>query len=239
MRVGPQGRSWPVSLRGGLHACFALGLVLAVAPMVSCGCERDRPCLEWVRLGETYGVELVQHLEEGPYPMGDSVPPCGTHLELDVGDVAPIRAAGRSDRSRDDQCGLGCSYVTMQPMIEGVTILRERTEGGAVGSLRFFMGAEVRIGDQCTGSYEMSLDVVSEYFLRTSGAHLATDHVLFREFIPSGPGCPLDPLELAERSGRCWDTWAVRIRDASGRLVSRDLAAPPARDAGDASDAAP
>lgn len=214
-----------------------VALVVAATPLLSsCGEPCDKPCVEWVEVGDTYSVELVQHLEiemsnHGLYPIsapaGSGWMPCGSALDLSVGQDIDILAANRDEGS----CRSSCYYVNIQARVPGVTVIDPgpRTHGVDV----LVEQSEVRIGDACTGSYELSLAPVWEGFRRMSNEYIATDYVFFRAFSAHEPAaCAEHGSVFAGGGHTCWDAWAVRIRGASGVLLTDDVSPPsaPAQD---------
>lgn len=56
---------------------------------------------------------------------------------------------------------------------------------------------------------------------------VASDYLLFREFIPADAleACDAAGSALsASPDGRCYDVWFIRVTDSSGDLVTQDFA---------------
>lgn len=204
--------------------------VTACVVFLAHGCRHacDNPCLNWVELGDTYEVELVQYLEN---PGGTGVParsshdPCGDLLDLAVGDTFSVLAEKRdAPWCRDD-----CFNVNLRASIPGVSITELGPQAHGLGFL--FMESEVRIGATCTGSYEVNLTPIPPYFLENSGEYFSTDYVLFREFVADDvSGCADLEERLTPPQRTCWDAWAVTIKDSSGEFITEEF--PPPEDAG-------
>ena len=203
----------------------ALGLVLLRAGLaggvvgILCGCPPSNPgqCLEWVDVGETYDVELVRRLDGNLWPLPHpefraSAGPCLEGLGLAAGDVLSFEAI---DTYYDEQ--YSCFDVRAGVDIPGVTPV-----GGASTAARpldFSMNVSAVVNETCGAQYHVGLVPVSEGYLSRPG-RIPSDHMLIRTVITAGR-CELDGETIG--STECQDYWAVRIRDADGRLVSRDI----------------
>lgn len=219
------------------RSAAALLAVAALVLLESCGCEREKPCIEWAKQGETFTVELVQHLEfteeDDVLPPGYVVPPrtCGTALDIVEGNVVMLTPTAKVDWSRDDQCREGCYWSAARASLPNVTTIAER-RGEPHLSVPFLVAqADVRVGESCTGSHAIHIIPLDSYFLEHSDAYVATDHILVRRFGTSDSGCPAEGSQIYDADeywGSCWDAWAVRIRDSSGQFVTSDLPSPPA-----------
>lgn len=210
-------------------------VAMSVTMVASCNlCERTKPCLGWVQLDETYTVELVQHLELIDV-YSSTLDSCGEGLDLRVGGSVRLSDLKKNENLQDDQCDSSCYYVDAQPSIEGARIVRK--EGPLQGWDRLQAGGEAELSAACRGSFALSVMEVPPY-LNDARVGIASDHILLRVFRTADPGACFAGGEVpAQTDGKCWDVWAVRIRDSSGRLVTKDLALPRAGDAGHASDA--
>lgn len=201
-------------------------------------CEDEGPCFPWVHQGETYTVELVQHVEvkndtdvDGPdlfdnYRSGSE--PCGPDLDLAVGAVARIKADGNSLGGEDPTCH--CSYVKARATVPNVKYIRDRDGGISNGNWMFASLSDVRIRGKCDAIYTIGLAPISQDFINRSGQDVATNYILFRDITfgaDEAAACGHDPIEHRT----CWDNWAVRIQDRSGTVVTTDIA-PTHRDSG-------
>lgn len=199
---------------------------VAVLGLLACTvCERDTPCLEWLQLGQVYTVDLVQHLDldsDGqPLPPGYRLPsaPCPSTLDMAVGSTLSLTPWSKSETWSSRQCDDGCFYSRARIAIPHVTVRREITGGEPQVVPYLVAQADVEL-DGCKGRLVVSVHNLGRYFENYSTIHVASDHVLDRTFYPAQ-----DPECWAERglTEPCWDTWAVRVRDSSGRVVTRDL----------------
>jgi hypothetical protein len=210
---------------------------LAIAAIASGCCEEPtRPCLPWAVQGETYSVELVQHFEthtddfEQPLPYERYRLPehtCGDGLDIGVGSTLQMRAAEKVTEDDRQACVGGCYYLRADAKIDGVVRNAGSGASRGVGPYDFSDQFEAMIGGACTGVYTIGIATVEPSFIAEADQPALTDHVLFRELIgvrPDIAACDAPGSELA-KEGSCWDTWFVRIRDASGKLITKDLEA--------------
>jgi hypothetical protein len=194
--------------------------------------------LPWAELGETYEIELVQHFDDR-FDDDPNMPDvyeryssheqtCGQGFDLEPGDAVKMVAARLQDIHNIPECPK-CAYIRTTASVSGVS----RTYS-IEGSFWFDMGDPIfadifqaKIGDNCQGLYWIGIMPVSPYFIKYSEEYVATDHMLFREFIEEETEpCRRLGSEISAKIGGCWDSWAVRIRNSSGNLLTRDLPRP-------------
>lgn len=211
-----------------------------------CGiCEPPSgPCIPWVEVGATYEVELVQHFDSRfdddpnqPSPFigyARNERSCGEGLDLHVGVKLRITADNRVDEPTTAGC-MTCYQITATTTIDGM--IRMSTIDGdltyALGDPRFADMFQAEIDGDCHGRYWIGIMPVSTYFLENSKEYVATDHMLFREFTlesdfttEEAEACRRPGSTISADWGRCWDSWAVRVRDSSGRLLTKDQPQP-------------
>ena len=207
-------------------------------------CPReDRPCLDWAHLDETYTIELVQHF--GPEFFDDTAPPfvkvplrprtCGDSFDLMTGSVITMRGVSKVEpQAHDGEC-VSCYFVSAMPTLPVSSFsIRDRAWHNW-GSLHFAAQGHAVVRDGCTGDYTIGIVPVWGFHVRTSdrrppGETALTDHVLFREFAPDrglSSACLVPGSQLVESVGVCVDSWAIRVRDSIGNLVTRDLVSLP------------
>lgn len=218
--------------RIGARWLAASWVAAGFALLGSCGCEREKPCIEWAKLDETFSVELVQHLEltreDDPLPQGYLLPPrtCGPALDIVEGDVFMLTPTAKVDWSRDHQCAGGCYWSAARASLQNVDTIAERRQEPGISAPHLVSQADVRIGESCAGYHALHITGLDRFFLERSDVYFQTDHILVRRFRTNDSECPTEGSQIYDASGdrgSCWDAWAVRIRDSSGRLVTRDL----------------
>lgn len=221
--------------RGLLHTFGIAVLALGVWP--SCVCEEaEEPCLDWVELGDTYTVELVQRIDFGLLNAGSirgPDPSCGVGFDLSVGDTIKVKATTKRTYQQSG-CGPDCYEVNASVEIPGVEIAdtKGRQSPQIIGNQFFRQEGHATLGGGCHGDYQIgieSIDSVPKDPTPPSG-FVATDHLLYRGFLAYAlDPCVVDGSVLPDlaRGGVCSDAWAVRIRDVSGRVVTRDFKMPP------------
>ena len=216
-------------MRASLFAATA-SVVLAAMTQACEPCEEpDRPCIEWVELGETYQVELVQHFDPNSYPPGFGATPtgfrsCGADLDVWTGDTVALTAAERRVLHRS-----GCPICySVRAMTNFAAIEEADLLEFWLGQSEFFSQGIAEVREDCVGRYTLGVARVTDE--SQASGRSATDYVFFRGFDGvQQPACLVDETAVAAGHSGCWDAWAVRIRD-SGRLITRDLG--PAPDAG-------
>jgi hypothetical protein len=117
-----------------------------------------------------------------------------------------------------------CYDVKARPDIAGVTFVGVGSAigSGGLGDTSFALHRRAMLGRDCAGIYEIGITTLERDYRRSGQGGVSTDYVLFRRFSSWSPeACVVPGSHILE--GRCWDVWAVRIRDASGRLISMDL----------------
>jgi hypothetical protein len=213
----------------------ALLFVALVSILPACpGCCAERgPCLSWVKIGETYSVELVQQYRSAhaadpnalfPFERYDREQTCGSGLDLDIGSVVRMKAVGIN--------GMGpglcsCKHVQAQAQLPGVKVIRPQPVGLSVGDFLLLDQEEVSISGGCHAGVSIGImPVISPFTTGQSDEWVATDYMLFRTLTSAddSPAClrPGSTLPINTTDHTCWDSWAVRIRDSSGKLISRD-----------------
>src|SRR3954469_23096470 len=92
--------------------CLGALAILNLSIGIGCKpCKQHGFCLDWLRIGDTYRVELVQHL--GPEFFEPTSPiffgrtpgathTCGTGFDLDVGETMKLLAELRTKSGRDE-----------------------------------------------------------------------------------------------------------------------------------------
>lgn len=215
---------------------------LAILFATRCTCDHSRPCISWARIGESYQVEIVQELGpdyfvQSPYPagpVGTGAQKCGESFDLKVGDFFRMTAAARNDVEVSPQC-VPCYNIRAEAMIDGV-VFNEDMRSLGVGVPAFAWDGGVTFINGCKGHEYIGVMPVNWTYLERPHAFVATDYVVLREF--SGAlqtACMVPGGKLTEGNGVCWDAWAVRIRDANGKLISKDFGSVPS-DAGSEED---
>jgi hypothetical protein len=193
--------------------------------------------LPWAQLGQTYSIELVQLFTSKHDGDPNSIPPygsyqgshqsCGTGLDLDVGSMLSMTAVS-NDGTVAGYCI--CHYIHAHADVDGVIVVSP-ADASALAPPMFKDYEEVVIGNGCHATYEIGIAPANQNLNARSDEWLATDYVLFRAIIFKGDpaACVRPDSQLATDPslGRCWDTWAVRIRDASGHLLTHDSAPKP------------
>jgi hypothetical protein len=192
-------------------------------------CEVKGPCIPWAKVGETYQMELVQHFEN---PQGTTGPvayytsqerTCGMGLDLDVGSAIQMKAM-KSNGVDWESCA--CNDFEAKAGVSHLRWMNHATFGRSIGTSYFLDQGRVVIGSGCTGIYTIGIDPVPPAFIHTPDGQIATDYILFRTLSVTGDVGPCLALgsELARSKAQtCGDAWAVRIRDSSGHILTRDL----------------
>lgn len=196
-------------------------LVALAFSTVTTGCTERPPCLSWVSVGETYGLEVMDRFSTPADTMSppfleylDDDHPCGTVLGDDIeGGTIQMTAAAIDRREQGN-----CDFIEAQTSVPGEVgppIVR------TWGSWRYLMQvSHVRIGE-CEGTYYIGVMPVLDEFSAATDAVVQSDHMLTRAFFPIvDGGCP----ELLPEDDRyCTDSWYVRVKDSSGKQLSEDL----------------
>jgi hypothetical protein len=143
---------------------------------------------------------------------------CGGGLDLGVGSVVYMKDMGKRASSSPSACR--CHFDKAYATVDGVEeIAHAEPVGLGLGEWWFGDKQSVAIGS-CEGTYTINIQPVDAEFFAHSPDWVATDYMLVRWFTPSarsscgGVGSAVP--------GGCWDSWAVRIRDSSGKLVTKD-----------------
>lgn len=222
-----------MTMRREQNALCGLAAVLAVLCVGSCCEEPTEPCLPWVAEGETYRVELVQRFEslydDDPYhPQPYSgyrthSRPCGRGLDLDEGSVVHVTAEEKIRGLVESKCVGGCYYRRASFDVENVVLTVDDVAGTrSVGNDDFSDRFGAKIGGDCDATYTIGISALRVPFVE-SNQYIATDHVLYRGLIVGDlDACDAEGSQAAELH-ECWDSWAVRIWDSRGNLISRDL----------------
>jgi hypothetical protein len=229
------GRAMPLLTRLRAGSCalvVAFGLLCAQA----CCEELKEPCLPWLKARETYRIELVQRFEY----IGEPVPygkfrtldrPCGQQFDLDVGSTIHMSVGEKVRGDGLQPCG-GCYYRRALTEIPGIDRVRDIPDGvRQIGNFDFSEQFAAVVGE-CSVTYTIGITAVSPRFIAESGQFVATDHMLYRELIMGDPeACTAAGLEVNE-TRQCWDSWAVRVWDSEGVLITKDLPPPMQSDSG-------
>jgi hypothetical protein len=94
-----------------------------------------------------------------------------------------------------------------------------------IGNFHFSEQFGAVVGD-CWVTYTIGIAAVSSRFIAESDQFVATDHMLYRELIMGDPeACAAAGLQVNE-SRQCWDSWAVRVWNSEGALMTKDLPPP-------------
>lgn len=218
--------------------CDLLWLAISAAAAVSNSgcveCDVKKACLVWVTVGESYRVELTQGLAFGSDPVGglyafqghpNATRTCGVGFDLEVGQTIAMAAAERRADEHNDSCG--CFDVNAEAAVPGVAVSKKEVDVGGTPHSGFLKQAQVRFAGGCTGRYSLSVAPVPQRFLDLSGRYIATDHVLYRSFVPDDAAkCRVEGSQIDEKGAPdgCWDAWAVKILDASGKSITRSFA---------------
>jgi hypothetical protein len=208
-------------------------VAVAIAAMFVSSCCDSPRCLSWVTIGETYEIELVQHYngrhkdayhEPAPFErFPASETSCGEKFDLELGKKISFAMEGWQDRPADSWACEDCVSARGSFVVAGVTEAWGGFGGHAYGGLDAFQMKHVGVGVGCYGSYWIGISAKYPKFLTEAGEYVATDLMLFRQFaIDEGSTCLAGSLP----SPVCWDSWAVRIRDSRGRLITKDVPAP-------------
>ena len=211
-----------------------LGTLLGLA-LAGCCEPPTEPCLPWIDPGETYSVELVQHLEFAVPDM--PIDPidgyrgaersCGQGLDVEVGHQIDVKSLD-IDRETSQRCSTNCVEWEAEIRPPGVTRVgsdRRKQLGSTSPALAEIYHAD--LGNGCTGVYWIGIVSVSETYLGPSAPqYVATDHALFREFVPDEIEPCLRPGSAITMDGWCWDSWAVRITNSDGELITQDIPPP-------------
>jgi hypothetical protein len=214
-----------------------LGVFLGLLCAQACCEDLKEPCLPWLEAGETYRVELVQHFEyiEHPNPFYDQPVPyelfrtpdrsCGQQFDLDVGTVIHMGVGEKVRGDGRQACG-GCYYRGAITEIDGVERTLDIQDGGrGIGDYRFSEQFRAVLGG-CEVTYTIGIAAVMPRFIAEGGQFVATDHMLYRELVMGDlEACAAAGLEVNENH-RCWDSWAVRVWDSEGTLMTKDLPPP-------------
>ena len=210
--------------------CFVA--VCAVQLCIACGCGaccEHMPCLPGAEVGRSYSVEVVQHIGDAPidgapgpfskYP--GSMTSCGVGFDVELDDVVTfdVNAWWRPGGTNGFYCE-ECRSATATFEVSNVRKRKGPSGVDDLGSFDVFQAMQVSVGDGCYGNYWIGISHRYTRYLLDSGQAVASDFVLFRLFsIDDGSVCNGMDASVSE----CWDTWAVRIRDEAGHLVSRDV----------------
>lgn len=224
-------------VRAPTLARLAIAVSLAYSMLSACCEEPTKPCLPWLEAGETYRVELVQHFDtrydtdfNKPVPHSGYRKPdrtCGSDLDLAEGAVVTLKAGDKLEDSDHQKCVGGCYFRRAIPTIDNVDRVGEAQQGRDIGGYEFSDQFAARVGDSCLAQYTIGIEGVLPHFIEESDEYVATDYMLYRALVtPEYDACLAPGSEIAE-SGRCWDSWAVRISDSQGRMITRDLPAKP------------
>jgi hypothetical protein len=182
-----------------------------------------------VELQQRYSVELVAPVEdyatEEPFPatyIGRRT--CGPAFDVRAGDSIELTPVGKQGSASGHGCT--CWYAQARTVVSGVEFLEEdRDRPVGVNPHRLSSQARVRVGN-CEGHYEVWINTVGAGYLDRAAQTPPTDYILVRKFSAIAQGCPAEGSELYESDEpgwSCYDSWFVRVRDASGRIVAGDL----------------
>jgi hypothetical protein len=215
----------------GSSGARVVTLVLVAWLTGSCCEEPTKPCMPWAVEGETYTIEVRERFDNRydgdpytplPYGRYPTERPCGDSLDLAPGSMLSLRPTNRVDGDGRTACTGGCYYLDAEVEIDGVVRTNDLPDGRHVGnhelSTRF--GANIR--ENCSAGYTIGIAQVAEHFIQESDQGVSTGHMLYREIVGELPDCVTPGSEI-EIEGRCWDTWAVRIWDSKGNLITKDL----------------
>jgi len=233
--------------RGRWLSCL-LPIFFAIGGAAGCCEEPPTPCIPWLRGGETYQVDLVQHYDSvhdsynallpfGRYTLPEKT--CGRGLDLDEGDTIRIEAGPKTEGDGRQGCMGGCYYRRALPTIPRVQPVGDSTDARDFGGSDFSDAFPARIGESCAAlRYTIGIIAVSPTFIERSDEYIATDYMLYRELLARDTqSCAAPGSEITEK-GECWDSWAVRITDSNGQVLTKDQPfKPPVADADAGSDA--
>lgn len=220
------------------------GWALVSLCAAGCVCDpQDEPCEDWSRIGETYTVELVKHVDFGYFDgttfSGHADRTCGSDFDLDTGSVIHIKAAGKLGQYHGGGCGPDCYAVRAEASIGTVAFEGDQPQGiHTIGHNRFRQDARATIrSGPCRGTYQIGVERVDRYYGAAKPEEaLATDFLVYRGF-QADPSvldaCAANGSRIkdSDQTGICTDAWSVRIRDSSGTLLSSDQTLPPITDA--------
>jgi hypothetical protein len=193
-----------------------------------CCTEPSEPCIGWAHVGETYTVEVVERVDPAllGYVSSNGEEPgsCGTGVDLAPDATFELDAAGRLDPEHHDECFQDCFRIEARARIAGIDFMpHERPVFHILGSTDLRSEGRADLGS-CSVTYQLGVDALTDE-QRASG-RFATDHVFFRGYSGSVLGDCLGPdaePEALVDGLACGDVWVVRIRDAQGDEVTRDL----------------
>jgi hypothetical protein len=197
----------------------------AVCVALVAGCGRDEtPCLEWVDIGTSYRVEVLDSFDaltpDGeprrvpPYASYGAEPSCGRFLGDDLEGRKLTFTAAELITSETGSCAL----VRAEAPIPGLVL--EELRDTATVATTFRRAAKIETEAGCTGIYTIGIVRVLDSFIDSESEAVPSDHMVFREFLPALEDS--ECLEWPDLGYPCGDTWYVRIRGPSDTPISRD-----------------